>query len=26
VDRHFISSRRPGDLPDFCRSIIAFYQ
>jgi protease I len=25
VDRHFISSRRPDDLPDFCREIIAFY-
>ena len=25
VDRHFISSRRPDDLPDFCRAIIAFY-
>lgn len=24
VDRHFITSRRPGDLPDFCRAIIAF--
>lgn len=23
VDRHFVSSRRPGDLPDFCRAIIA---
>jgi protease I len=22
VDRHFISSRRPEDLPDFCRAII----
>ena len=22
VDRHFVSSRRPGDLPDFCRAII----
>ncbi|HWL08863.1 MAG TPA: type 1 glutamine amidotransferase domain-containing protein [Planctomicrobium sp.] len=24
VDRNFISSRRPGDLPDFCREIIRF--
>lgn len=24
VDRHFISSRRPDDLPDFCRAILAF--
>jgi protease I len=24
VDRHFISSRKPDDLPDFCRAIIAF--
>jgi len=24
VDRHFISSRKPDDLPDFCRSIIRF--
>lgn len=23
VDRHFVSSRRPGDLPDFCKAIIA---
>jgi len=22
VDRHFVSSRRPGDLPDFCRAIL----
>jgi protease I len=22
VDRHFVSSRRPDDLPDFCRAII----
>ncbi|MCA9017641.1 MAG: DJ-1/PfpI family protein, partial [Planctomycetaceae bacterium] len=22
VDRHFVSSRRPGDLPDFCRGIL----
>ncbi len=21
VDRHFVSSRKPGDLPDFCRGI-----
>ena len=24
VDRHFISSRRPGDLPAFCKAIIRF--
>ena len=24
VDRHFISSRRPDDLPDFCEAILAF--
>ncbi|MFO0789449.1 MAG: type 1 glutamine amidotransferase domain-containing protein [Pirellulales bacterium] len=24
VDRHFISSRKPDDLPDFCRAIIDF--
>ena len=24
VDRHFISSRKPDDLPDFCRAILAF--
>jgi protease I len=23
VDRHFVSSRRPGDLPDFCKAVIA---
>lgn len=23
-DRHFISSRRPDDLPDFCRAILSF--
>lgn len=23
VDRHFVSSRKPDDLPDFCRGIIA---
>lgn len=23
VDRHFVSSRRPDDLPDFCRGILA---
>lgn len=23
VDRHFVSSRRPGDLPEFCRAVIA---
>lgn len=26
VDRHFISSRKPDDLPDFCRAIIRFLQ
>lgn len=25
VDRHFISSRRPDDLPDFCKAILEFY-
>ena len=25
VDRHFISSRRPDDLPDFCRAIIEHF-
>lgn len=25
VDRHFISSRRPADLPDFCEEIIKFF-
>lgn len=25
VDRNFISSRRPDDLPDFCRAIVGFY-
>ncbi|MEX0714096.1 MAG: type 1 glutamine amidotransferase domain-containing protein [Pirellulales bacterium] len=25
VDRHFISSRKPDDLPDFCRAIIEFF-
>jgi protease I len=24
VDRHFISSRKPDDLPDFCRAILKF--
>jgi len=24
VDRHFISSRKPDDLPDFCRAIVAW--
>jgi protease I len=24
VDRHFISSRKPDDLPDFCREILKF--
>ena len=22
IDRHFVSSRRPGDLPDFCKGIL----
>lgn len=22
IDRHFVSSRKPGDLPDFCRGIL----
>jgi len=22
VDRHFVSSRKPGDLPDFCKAMI----
>jgi hypothetical protein len=22
VDRHFVSSRKPDDLPDFCRAMI----
>jgi protease I len=26
VDRHFISSRRPDDLPDFCRTVIEFFR
>lgn len=26
VDRHFISSRKPDDLPEFCRAIIRFLQ
>lgn len=26
VDRQFISSRKPDDLPDFCRAIIEFLQ
>jgi protease I len=26
VDRHFVSSRKPDDLPDFCREIIKFMQ
>lgn len=26
ADRHFISSRRPDDLPDFCRAILEFYE
>lgn len=24
VDRHFVSSRRPADLPEFCRAIVRF--
>lgn len=24
VDRHFVSSRKPDDLPDFCRAILRF--
>ena len=24
VDRHFVSSRKPDDLPDFCRAILTF--
>lgn len=26
VDRHFVSSRKPDDLPDFCRAILKFLQ
>lgn len=26
VDRHFISSRKPDDLPDFCRAIVTLYE
>jgi protease I len=26
VDRHYISSRKPDDLPDFCRAIVAAMQ
>jgi protease I len=26
VDRHFVSSRKPDDLPDFCRGILGFYE
>jgi protease I len=26
VDRHFISSRKPADLPAFCRAILAFLE
>jgi protease I len=22
IDRHFVSSRKPDDLPDFCRGIL----
>ena len=22
VDRHFVSSRKPDDLPDFCRGVL----
>ena len=25
VDRHFVSSRKPDDLPHFCRGILGFY-
>ncbi len=25
VDRHFISSRKPDDLPDFCRAIVKWF-
>jgi protease I len=25
VDRHFVSSRKPDDLPAFCRAILGFY-
>jgi protease I len=25
VDRHFVSSRKPDDLPQFCRGILGFY-
>lgn len=25
VDRHFVSSRKPDDLPDFCRGILAAF-
>lgn len=25
VDRHFVSSRRPDDLPDFCRELIQLF-
>jgi deglycase len=25
VDRHFVSSRMPDDLPDFCRGILSFF-
>ena len=25
VDRHFVSSRKPDDLPDFCRAMIDFF-
>ena len=25
VDRHFVSSRRPDDLPDFCKGILSLY-
>ncbi len=26
VDRHFISSRKPDDLPDFCRAMVEFLE
>ena len=26
IDRHFISSRKPDDLPDFCRAILGWFK
>ena len=26
VDRHFVSSRKPDDLPDFCRGILSVFE